>query len=58
MVSAVNFLQEIDELKKTNADSNQVKILMLRQKVANLKSVRDKHESVRMSDIQRMPHRG
>ena len=48
MVSAVNFLQEIENL---NADSNQVKILMLRQKVANLKSVRDKHESVRMSDI-------
>ena len=51
MVSAVNFLQEIEKLKKTNADTNQVKILMLRQKVANSKSVRDKHESVRMSDI-------
>ena len=51
MVSTVNFLQEIEKLKKTNADSNQVKILMLRQKVANLKSVRDMHESVRMSDI-------
>ena len=51
MISAVTFLQEIEKLKKTNADSNQVKILMLRQKVANLKSVRDKHESVGMLDI-------
>ena len=51
MVSAVNFLQKTEKLKKTNADSNQVKVLMLRQKMANLKSVRDKYESVRMSDI-------
>ena len=50
VVSAVNFLQQIEKLKKTNADSSQVKILMLRQKVADLKSVREKHESVRMPD--------
>ena len=47
----VNFLQEIEVLKETNAESKEVKILELRRQVANSKSViREKHESVRMGD--------
>ena len=46
-----SFLQEIEKLKKTNAESKQVKILELRRSVANSKAVRgEKHESVRMAD--------
>lgn len=41
----VNFLQEIEELKKTNAESKQVEILELRQEVAYSKSVREKSMS-------------
>ena len=40
----VNFLQEIGELKETNAKSKQVKILELRKQVAESKAVREKHE--------------
>ena len=52
IVLMLNFLQEIKKLKKTNAESKQVKILELRRKVAYWKQVRDreKHESVRMPD--------
>ena len=38
----VNFLQEIEKLKKTNAESKQVKILELRRQVAYSKSVRER----------------
>ena len=41
----VNFLQEIEKLKKTNAESKQVKILTLRQGVADSKSVRERSMS-------------
>ena len=48
--SDVNFLQEIEKLNETNAESKQVKILDLRLQVAKLKMVREKHGSVRMPD--------
>jgi hypothetical protein len=38
----INFLQEIEKLKKTNAESKQVKILELRQQVALSKAVRER----------------
>ena len=41
----VNFLQEIEKLKKTNAESNQVKILELRQQVVDSKAVRERSMS-------------
>ena len=41
----VNFLQEIEKLKKTNAESKQVKILELRQQVILWKSVRERSMS-------------
>ena len=41
----VNFLQEIEKLKETNAESKQLKILELRQKVAESKSVRERSMS-------------
>ena len=41
----VNFLQEIEKLKKTNAESKQVKILELRKEVAGSKSVRERSMS-------------
>ena len=41
----VNFLQEIKKLKKTNAESKQVKILELRQEVAKSKLVRERSMS-------------
>ena len=41
----VNFLQEIDELKETNAESKQVKILELRKQVAESKWVRERSMS-------------
>ena len=41
----VNFLQEIEKLKKTNAESKQVKILELRQQVASSKRVRKRSMS-------------
>ena len=41
----VNFLQEIEKLKKTNAESKQVKILELRQQVAYSKAVRERSMS-------------
>ena len=41
----VNFLQEIEKLKKTNAESKQVKILELRQQVARSKMVRERSMS-------------
>ena len=41
----VNFLQEIEKLKKTNAESRQVKILELRQHVAGSKAVRERNMS-------------
>ena len=40
-----NLLQEIEKLKKTNAESKQVKILELRQQVADSKSVRERSMS-------------
>ena len=43
--SDVTFLQEIKKLKKTNAESKQVKILELRQQVADSKSVRERSMS-------------
>ena len=46
----VNFLQEIKKLKKSNAESKQVKVLELRQQRAYSKTVRENHESVRMPD--------
>ena len=39
----VNFLQEIEKLKKTNAESKQVKILELRRAVALSKRVRERN---------------
>ena len=41
----INFLQEMEKLKKTNAESKQVKILELRQQVAYSKSVRERSMS-------------
>ena len=41
----VNFLQKIKNLKKTNAESKQVKILELRQLVAQSKAVRERSMS-------------
>ena len=41
----VKFLQEIEKLKKTNAESKQVKILELRQQVAKSKWVRERSMS-------------
>ena len=41
----VNFLQEIGKLKETNAESKQVKILELRQQVAESKGVRERSMS-------------
>ena len=41
----VNILQEIAKLKKTNAESNQVKILELRRQVASSKLVRERSMS-------------
>ena len=38
----LNFLQENEELKETNAESKQVKILALRKQVANSKRVRER----------------
>ena len=48
----VKFLQEINELKNTDAGSKQVKIpvLELRQQVARSKWVREKHVTVGMPD--------
>ena len=43
--TGVNFLQEIEKLKKTNAESKQVKLLELRQQVANSKAVRERSMS-------------
>ena len=43
--SDVNFLQEIEKLEETNAESKQVKILELRHKVAYSKTVRDRSMS-------------
>ena len=37
----VNFLQEIEKLQKSDAESKQAKILELRQQVAYSKSVRE-----------------
>jgi hypothetical protein len=46
VVSAVwMFLQEIEKLKKTNAESKQVKILELRQQVFDSKRVRERSMS-------------
>ena len=41
----VNFLQEIENMRETNAESKKVKILELRQQVANSKSVRERSMS-------------
>ena len=41
----VNFLQEIEKLKETNAESKQVEILKLRQQVAYYKLVRERSMS-------------
>ena len=41
----VNFLQEIEKLKKTNAESKQMKILELRQEVERSKTVRERSMS-------------
>ena len=41
----VNFLQEIKKLKKTNAESEQVKILELRRQVAESKAVSERSMS-------------
>ena len=41
----VNFLQEIEKLKETDAESKQVKILELRHRVALSKSVRERSMS-------------
>ena len=41
----VNFLQEIEKLKKTNAESTQVKTLELRNQVAFSKTVRERSMS-------------
>ena len=41
----VNFLQEVEKLKKTNAESNQVKILNLRKQVAFSKMVKERSMS-------------
>ena len=41
----VNFLQEIVKLKKTNAESKQVKILELRKQVAQYQTVRERSMS-------------
>ena len=49
--SDVNFLQEIEKLKKTNAESKQVKILELRQKMAYSKAVRERIMSQRECQI-------
>ena len=43
--SDVNFLQEIEKLKETNAESKQVKILELREDVARSKAVRERSMS-------------
>ena len=40
-----NFLQEIEKLKKTNAEYIRVKILKLRQQVADSKTVRERSMS-------------
>ena len=42
----VNFLQEIEKLKETNAESKQVKILELRKQVAESKLVREREARV------------
>ena len=41
----VNLLQEIDNLKETNAESKQVEILELRQQVADSKAVKERSMS-------------
>jgi hypothetical protein len=41
----VTFLQKIEELKETNAESKQVKILELRKQVADSKRVRERSMS-------------
>ena len=41
----VNFLQEAEKLRKTNAESKQVKILELRRQVAGSKAVRERSMS-------------
>ena len=41
----VNFLQEIEKLNETNAESKQVEILELRRQVAASKWVRDRSRS-------------
>ena len=41
----VNFLQEIEKLKETNAESKQVKILELRRQMADSKEVRERSMS-------------
>ena len=41
----VKFLQEIEKLKETNAESEQVKILELRKEVARSKWVRERSMS-------------
>ena len=41
----VNFVQEIEKLKKTDAESKLVKILELRRQVAYSKSVRERSMS-------------
>ena len=40
-----NCLQEIEKLKKTNAESKQVKLLELRQQVTGSKGVRERSMS-------------